>query len=243
MTQGPDELRETLSTTGSVSIRDTLRLNKQHVKYNLIAETELNDYKSRILQTKEIPDESEFRAYIDASEALNEWKESGYQDVGEWNHTVVNGNHDWKTPEGNYVRLSTGRRSLCFATSNIADMFIDDLLGASSADRKVELCLAIFLNSMSPREFDYLYAKYESMYENLTEIYGIGKEVATELLSDKDCETYRDAEQVIWRTDLPEMYVGDAKSDLQDQIDDGKEELVSQSVQAEYSDVIVSNKI
>lgn len=243
MNSDPEELKNTLMETGSVSIGDRLRIDKQHVKYNLIAETELNDYKSRILQAKEIPDTSDFQTYIQAVETVNQWDENGYSDVGEWSHTLIRDKrHDWRTPEGNYVRLST-KRALSFSTSSVGNMFIDDLLGASSADEKVELCMAIFLNSMDPREFDYLYAKYNSMHNNLKEIYGIGQEVATELLKDKNCETYREAEQVLWRTNLPEMYVGDARTELKEQIEKGEDELVSSNIPVEYSDVVVSNSI
>lgn len=245
MIREPAELREVFINTGSVTINDTIIVKEKYPdKYGIFAECELNLHKSRLYREDTVPDESDFQTYIDATETIDRWEEEGYQDVGEWDHLVKNGHHDWETPEGNYVRISTSRPSSCFKTSNTAELFIHDLLGASSSERKVDISSALFLNSMSPREFDYKYNKYKSMYENLTQLHGIGNKVATELIEEMGCETYLDAKQSIWRTNIPSVHLEDAEDSIQECIETGGNQLLfDASIRQEYSDVVVSKNI
>lgn len=242
MQQSPEELHKTLLNTGSISIKETILIEKGYNKYSVVSKNEEGET-VRIFQTRDVPDVTDIQVYIDSINTVESWDTNGYHDVGEWEHVEQKSSHDWRTPEDNYVRLSNSRSYLSFTAQRKAKLFIDDLLGASSSDMKVKLSLAIYLHSTPARQFDYLYAKYNSMHNNLTDVYGIGNEVADELLEDKDCETYKDAEHVLWRTDLPKMYVSDAKEELKEHINNGKENLFDQSVQKEYSDVIVASNV
>lgn len=80
------------------------------------------------------------------------------------------------------------------------------------------------------------------MHRNLKEITGIGGVTAYDLLVDFECETYKEAKQNLLQTDIPNNYISEASSELEEKAE-SDELLIDPSVQKEYSDIIVASTI
>lgn len=243
MSRTSTELHTKLKNSGEIHIADIIQIkNKPHRFHNYEVRAIADSHSNPRIETKKSITPSDIELYQSAIELVSEWHENGYADSNGWQYTKKKGHDDWRTPEGRYVRL-TDRTNVSFTSTKIGDVILEDLAGASYVRETVELKLARFVLSMTPREFDYKYTKYKSMRENLKQIRGIGENVAMEILEKSNCETYEDVGSILTQTDIPQQYYHDARDALKKRAKSSEHSLIDSEVQHEYSEIIIANNI
>lgn len=241
--EDPEKIKYELEKTGSAHIKGKVLIKNGGSRYRIFAGVDDPGRLARIDTVRNIPLE-QVELYVDVAQTVCEWEENGYSSVQNWAYqeTDRTGHPEWRTPEDNYVRIS--RRGTNFTASKMGELAFDDLIGASTSELKIDLSASLLLHSVSSEKFDYLCAKYKSMWDTLQEIHGIGSKVSTELLKEQDCETYRDVKLSLHRTDLPQQYIRKAKREVKNHIsEEGDTKLMDPTVNKKYSGIIVANEI
>lgn len=236
------ELQSRLKDGNAVSIGNLIQISKHPVtgRYSIRFIDKVPETKS-IVMIDELPTEEEIQLYINAFETIQEWK-NGYSSVGEWELQMVSGNPKWKTENEEHIRIKTEQHPHVTSTK-FGEMAADEFVETSLNKEKVELKAAIFLNKVSPREFEYLCSKYQSMYQQLIQIENLNDNMVRDLLCRLNCETFRQVRKELGRSGVPLQYRDDIKYELRQLEENQSRQLINEEVVNEFSDVVVARNI
>lgn len=242
------DLHQKLTTTDSVEICDLVRIEKENGRYT--ATLRKNDSQWEIRHHGSIPDLSKIREYYECSRILSQWDDSGISDVNGWEYSKethrYTKKHVWETPECNKIYL----QHVPFykiTLSKIGNCIIDDIhIGRHSDELPTKFDIIRLLSQIDVNEFDYLYSKYSSIHENLTDVHGIGSKVAIKLIRDHNCETYSNVIKTIESseavTDIPFIHKKDTLEELNSLVTQDAQ-LIDENVFVEHSTTVVAQEI
>lgn len=239
----PEKLQETLIDTGSVQIDEYIQVKKAiNGRYEIRTISNGIQSKSAVLGYSEnIPPLSIFREYLTYTQYISEWDENGYGDVNGWEHSTEQHYHKWETDSGYCIRMYV-QPYYRLTSSKFGEIILDTIAGHSKSKIKVQFRLARFLHQTTPKEFDYYYDKYKSMYHNLKEIHGVGSKVAVDLLKNHDCETYADVVGSLPDTQIPGIHQKRAKEEVKNRANT-EEQLIDEEVFIEHSTIVITEEI